>query len=118
MVFYILLLALFVALNWLYASHAEVLKFMIGLSLTWLIYTFMVPLLSKLLTGSANEVINQVLAQPPDSLHFAPPFWGAIGATVRIFVAGMLFWLAVYLGRRAKVEEVQIGGTEKQERPN
>jgi hypothetical protein len=112
--FYILLIALFVILNWLYASHTEVLKFMIGLSFTWLIYTVIVSLLSGPLTGAANDVLNQVLGRTTNPLHFAPLFWGALGAMVRVFFVGMLFWVAVYLGRRAKVEVKEI---EKSEQP-
>ena len=102
--FFVLLVALLVVLQWSYKNPNQVLGYVMGLTITWLIYTLIISLLARWLTSPANSVLNQVLGRESNPLSFAPPIWDVLDAPVRVFVVGMVYWVLTFLGRRAKME--------------
>jgi hypothetical protein len=117
LLFYLLLIGLFVILHLVSANPSRALRFIIGLTIAWLLYAILISLLSGLLTRPAVDVINQVLGRARNPLSYAAPFWDILDAPLRVFVVGMIYWVLVYMSRRAKVEMAEVRKAERPPKP-
>jgi hypothetical protein len=100
--FYIALLLLFVILTLAYKKMNQVLKYAVGLSLFWLIYVILLSFIANLITAPVDNVINQVVGRSMNPIGFTPSLAVMIGAPVRVFLLGMIFWILGFLSRRAE----------------
>jgi hypothetical protein len=105
-VFFILLLGLLFVIGMSHKNMNDVLTFIIGITITWLVWAILVALLSGLLTHPVLDVVNQVLGRSANPLKYAPRFWDALGAPLKVFIVGMVYWVLVYLVRKAKEDSV------------
>jgi hypothetical protein len=117
MLFYLLLIGLMVILHLAFSNSNQALRFIIGLAITWFLYSVIISLLSGLLTRPALDVINTVLGHSTNPLKYAPPLWDILDAPLKVFVVGMIYWVLVYMSRRARVEAAEIKKAERPPRP-
>jgi hypothetical protein len=107
-VFFVILFAMFAVIGWLCRNLNDALKFVLGITIAWLIWAILIALFSGLITRPVTDVVNQVLGRTDNPLHYSPRFWDAIGAPLRVFIVGMIYWVMAYFRTKKPAPESSL----------
>jgi len=102
-IFFIVLLIILFFMDLMLNNPNASLKFVVTLSVLWLLYSLLVWGLGGLMMRTVNVVLNELLAQSQQgAASFSLGGVNAIGAPARIFLIGTLYWVVSFMLRRAK----------------
>jgi len=92
----------FMIVDTMTADPRSFLKFLVGFSLVWLVYSLVVYLAGGLISSGIQPFFNELLAPEQRPAKFSPVYASSVIAPSRVFLIGMFYWVIIYLFRKAK----------------
>jgi hypothetical protein len=80
----------------------SLLKFLIGFTIVWLVYSYLMYLLVGPITSGVQPFFNELLTMEQRPASFSPVYLSAPLAAGRVFLIGMFYWVLSFLFRKAR----------------
>jgi hypothetical protein len=85
----------------------SVMKFVVGLTITWLVYAVILWAVGNWVTQPIDGVLNELLTEKQNGADFAPTWLNALAAPGRMFLIGMVYWVLSFMIRRSGTREIR-----------
>ncbi len=102
--FVLLYVALLLVMDIVSRNHNSVLGFVVTISVLWLIYSAILWAAGDLMMARVDQILGRLFTEEQGSARFSIGLVSIFAAPVRLFLFGTLYWVLIFLFRRAKSE--------------
>jgi len=103
-VFFLVFILFILFIDWVMGSPNSALRFIVTISVVWLIWSLFTWALGGLTMRPVNDIFNQMLTSEQGSAQFTLGVGNIFNSAARIFIIGMLAWVGSFMIRRAKTQ--------------
>ena len=98
-------LLLLIILDLALGNPGSLLKFIVALSVIWVIYSLVMWAVGEWTMSSVSQMLNRLLTEEQGAAKYVLGLSNIIAAPVRIFLWGIIYWVLSFLIRRSKSEQ-------------
>lgn len=106
--FFVCLIVLLLIVDVALKDPYSVMKFVLGLTIVWLVYAVILWAAGNWITQPIDGAINELLTEKQGEADFAPTWLNAVAAPGRLFLAAMIYWVLSFTTRRSRTREPQL----------
>jgi hypothetical protein len=104
-IFLIAFILLLLILDFALGNPGSLLKFIVTLSVIWLIYSLVMWAAGEWTMSSVSQMLNRLLTEEQGTAKYVLGFGNVIAAPIRLFLWGIIYWVLSSLIRRSKSEQ-------------